>query len=82
MSGYYQTTLQKKTSLTNEAISAFENDIKNGKDIDINNYIEINQKNYDNAISKSGRYISNKINSIISGGLKKTLQIILKAIEE
>lgn len=82
LSGYYQTTLQKKTILTNEAISNFENDIKEGKDIDINNYIEINQKNYDNALSKSGRYISNKINSFISSGIEKTLKIIIKAIEE
>lgn len=82
LSGYYQTALQKKTILTNEAINSFENDIKEGKDIDINNYIEINQKNYDNAFTKSGRYISDKINNLISSGIEKTLKIIIKAIEE
>ena len=48
LSGYYQTFLQKQTILTNEAINAFEQDIKDGKDIDINNYIENNQKNRKN----------------------------------
>lgn len=82
LSGYYQTALQKKTILTNEAINQFENDIKEGKDIDINNYVELNQKNYDNAFSKSGRYISKKINKIVSDCIEKTLKIILKSIEE
>lgn len=82
LSGYYQTTLQKKTILTNEAIIKFENDIKDGKDIDINNYVELNQKNYDNVFSKSGRYISKKINKIVSDCIEKTLKIILKSIEE
>ena len=81
MSGYYQTTLQKKTILTNEAILSFENDIKEGKDIDVNNYIEQNQKNYDNAFTKGGRYISNKINNLISTGIEKTLKLIINAIE-
>ena len=82
LSGYYQTFLQKQTILTNDAINAFEQDIKDGKDIDINNYIENNQKNYDNAISKTGRFISNKLNNLISGTIEKTLKIIIKAIEE
>jgi hypothetical protein len=81
MSGYYQTTLQKKTVLTNEAIISFENDIKEGKDIDINNYIKYNQKNYDNALTKGGRYISSKISNLVSSGIEKTLKLIIQAIE-
>lgn len=82
VSGYYQTELQKKTTLTNEAIKQFENDIAQGKDIDINDYVDINKKDYDNNFTKSGRYISEKLNNIISTGIKKTLKIIIKAIED
>lgn len=82
LSGYYQSTLQRKTALTNEAINAFEQDIKAGKDIDINNYIEMNKKDYDNAFTESGRYISKKINNLISSGIEKSLKIIIKIIEE
>jgi len=82
VSGYYQTELQKKTTLTNEAIKNFEKDIKEGKDIDINDYVNINKKNYDNNFTKSGRYISNKLNNLISLGIEKTLKIIIKSIED
>lgn len=82
VSGYYQTELQKKTTLTNEAIETFENDLKEGKEIDINNYLTLNEKDYDNNFSKVGRYLSKKINEFISTGIEKTLKIIIKAIEE
>lgn len=82
VSGYYQTELQKQTTLTNDAIERFENDVAAGKDIDINDYVSLNQKDYDNNFTKSGRYISEKLNEIISSGIKKTLKIIIKAIEE
>lgn len=82
VSGYYQGELQKKMILTQEAIDNFEKDVEEGKEIDVNNYLEIKEKNYDNKFSNGGRYISNKINSIISNGIKKTLKIISKAIEE
>ena len=37
-SGYYEYELSRKTKLTDEAIDKFENDVKEGKNIDINNY--------------------------------------------
>lgn len=82
VSGYYQTELQRKMILTNEAIEEFENDIKNGKDVDAKDYASYNQKNYDNNFSKTGRFISKKINQVVSSGIKKSLKIIMKAIEE
>lgn len=82
VSGYYQTELQKRTTLTEEAIENFERDIEEGKDIDITNYLENQKKNYDNRFSKSGRDLSNKLNKWVSNGIKKTLKIIIKAIEE
>jgi len=82
MSGYYQTELQKKMILTNEAIETFEKDVKDGKEIDINNYVEINKKNYDNNFTKTGKYVSKKIEKIISTFINQTLKIILKSIEE
>ena len=68
--------------LTQESIEQFEKDVNDGKDVDINNYINIKERNYDNNFTKSGRYISNKLNNIISTGIKKTLKIISKAIDD
>ena len=82
VSGYYQTELQKDMILTNEAIEKFEQDVKDGKDIDASDYLASKQKNYDNRVSKTGRYVSEKLNKIVSNGIKKTLKFIIKAIEE
>lgn len=82
VSGYYQTELQKKMILTQEAIDNFERDVKMGKDVNINNYLDIKEKNYDNNFTRSGRFLSKKINNLISNSIKKTLKIITKAIEE
>ncbi len=82
VSGYYQTELQKKMILTQEAIDNFERDVKMGKDVNINNYLDIKEKNYDNNFTRSGRFLSKKINNLISSSIKKTLKIITKAIEE
>lgn len=68
--------------LTNEAIDNFEKDVQEGKNIDINDYLDMNKKNYDNNFSKGGRYISEKLNNLISSGIEKTLKIIIKAIED
>ena len=73
VSGYYQTELQKRTVLTQEAIDRFESDLKDGKDVNVDNYLEIKDKNYDNRVSESGRFLPNKLNNFIS---------IIKAIEE
>ena len=71
VSGYYQTELQRKMILTNEAVERFEEDVKNGKNIDAENYLSSTKKNYDNGFSKTGRLISNKVNEIVSSGVKK-----------
>lgn len=46
--------------LTDEAMQSFEKDIKDGKEIDINNYFAV-EKNYDNKLSRGGLKLSNFI---------------------
>ena len=50
-SGYYEYYMQKKTILTNDRIKEFEEDVKNGKDIDIKNYLDYEKKDYSNRVS-------------------------------
>lgn len=69
-SGYYEYELNKKTSLTNDAILKFEQDIKDGKEIDIDNYIVEENKDYSNNFSNVGLKLSNKIKEIFSEGVK------------
>ena len=57
-----------------QQIQKFEKDIKEGKNIDIEDYINTNNKSYQNKISKAGLTISNltekAIHKIIDGSFK------------
>lgn len=72
--GYFEYRNSKKVALTNKQIEKFEQDIKEGKTIDIENYIETNNQNYQNTISKTGLTISNltekAIRKLIDGSFK------------
>ncbi len=78
--GYYEGELEQKTILTNEAIDQFEKDVKAGKKIDINNYLENTTRDYDNRFSNTGRYISKKIEDVITTGAKKIFSFIDRAV--
>lgn len=80
-SGYYEYELSKKTTLTHEAIEKFEQDLKDGKNIDIDDYVVKEEKNYDNRISKMGNSISNKIDNVMSTSIKYLFKYIEKSIK-
>ena len=72
--GYFEYRNSKKVALTNKQIEKFEQDVKEGKTVDIENYIETNNQNYQNTISKTGLTISNltekAIRKLIDGSFK------------
>lgn len=74
--GYYNLST-KKTILTEEKIKEFENDIKNGKSIDLTNYVET-ENNYNNIYSNIGYNISVGIDKILNEGIVKIGKIIKK----
>lgn len=80
--GYYQYELNKKTNLTQEAIQRFEQDVKDGKEIDINNYLVNEKKDYSNNFSKMGLNLSNNIKKIFSEGVKLLFDSIGNLVEE
>ena len=80
-SGYYEYELKKKTTLTNEAILKFEQDVKEGKNIDVNNYVKKDIKNYDNKVSRLGNNLSNKIDNTMSVIIKYIFKHIESSID-
>ena len=50
--GYYKTRSSKVKTLTEEQIKTFEEDIKAGKEIDVNDYV-INRVDYSNNLSNN-----------------------------
>lgn len=69
-SGYYEYELNKKSNLTQEAIEQFEKDVEEGKEIDINDYLVEDNKDYSNSFSNAGVSLSNKIGKLFSEGVK------------
>ena len=70
MSGYYKYTETKKNVLTENAMERFEQDIKEGKEIDVSNYLE-ETKNYNNIFS-----------SLIEKGFNKTMTSLFKKLSQ
>ena len=59
---------ENKKNLTEQAILQYENDLKEGINIDSRNY-QKKEKNYNNKISKVGRGISNIVEKVFNKGL-------------
>ncbi len=72
----YQFKITEKRDLTEIQIQKFEKDIKEGKEIDINEYI-IKDKNYNNNITN----INDKISKMINKGFRKIFEYFLKNIK-
>ena len=74
--GYYNIATKNKV-LTEEKLKEFENDIKNGKSIDIKNYVD-DETNYKNFYSNLGYNISISIDNVLNNGLKEVGDILKK----
>ena len=80
--GYYEYEQHQKTVLTDESIKQFEKDVKDGKNIDINNYLTDNNKNYNNKVSSMGMNVSNIIDKAIRTGLNGMMDILNKLLSD
>lgn len=78
--GYYDDLNNKKSSLTEEKIKEFEQDVKSGKEIKVENYVVNIKKDYDNKVSSFGlstsktfaKYFKIGMNGIF-GGIDKVV---------
>lgn len=70
--GYYEKKLRDNSILTEEQIKKFEEDLKNGKNVDISNYVINENKNYTTKLTSDVYSVSLK--------LEKTIDKIVKFI--
>ena len=68
--GYYKSKNEKVKTLTTEQIKEFEQDIQNGKSIDVRKYVLYDNRNYSNNISSNIYNISLKLESILDTSIK------------
>ena len=82
LTGYYEYKNYQKATLTQEQIKKFEEDVKNGNEVDINEYLVVNNKKYDNTLSKLASKLSDGISKIVNSGVEYTFKYISKLIDE
>lgn len=76
-SNYYEYDLHKKVMLTNEDIKKFEDDVKNNKEVDIDNYIS-SRVDYSNSFSKASTKVSKETKKYIKQGIEGIFNIFSK----
>lgn len=67
--GYYESKLNEKTMLTEEGIKQFEQDVREGKNVDINNYITEKNRDFSNGATKTGVFLSSIVQDFMSKGI-------------
>ncbi len=80
-SGYYEYNSRRKMTFTKEQIERFEDDVKRGNDIDINEYLVNTDKDYQNKISRFTLGISNNISKYMRKGINTIFSKIGNVIE-
>lgn len=75
---YYEYGMHKRVELTNEEIKKFEEDVKNNKNIDIEDYQKNTIKDYSNEISR----ISLSLSNFTSKYIKKGINSVFKTIDK
>ena len=79
--GYYEYQNKENKQFTEEKMKEFEKDLKEGKNVNIKDYLSKEYKNYDNNITKLGNGLSDFINDGMLNGLEKTFGFVEKLIE-
>ena len=80
--GYYEYEQYKKVALTNEQIKQFEKDVKEGKKVDVKNYVSETKKEYGNKISNAGLTISKKIEKYVKNFINSVFDSIGDVVKE
>ena len=75
VSGYYEYEKSEQNKMTEEKMKEFENDIKNGKKVDIKDYLTDIKKDYSNGATKLGIDFSMIVEKFMSKGINEMVNI-------
>ena len=81
LTGYYEYQNHKKSTLTEEKIKQFEKDVAEGKEVDINDYVVVEEKNYNNGLSKLTSKLSDGISNLVESGVENTFKFLSNLVE-
>lgn len=68
--------------LTEEQIKQFEQDVKDGKNIDLQNYLENTNKDYQTKFSQLGLNVSNSLANIVKNSVDGFFKYVSKFVVE
>ena len=80
--GYYEYKKHEQVALTEEQIKRFEEDIKQGKNVDLQDYVSNTNKNYQTKLSQAGLNLSNGLSGIVQKGVEGFFSSIEKLVTE
>lgn len=80
--GYYEYNLQNKTVMTNEAMRRFEDDIKEGKDVTIEDYVVNTEKDYTSVLTKTTNKVSVSVNKYLKKGIEGIFNVLGSFVSE
>lgn len=80
--GYYEYKEYNKMILTEEAMRRFENDVKEGKDISVENYITTSYKDYSNKISDLGLKTGESLENFMTKGIGGIFKVVTKLVSD
>lgn len=80
--GYYEYQKSKQVTLTQEQIKKFEDDVKNGKNVQLENYLQDTTKNYQTPLSQMGLNVSNSIAGVVKKGVDGFFGYINKLVNQ
>lgn len=82
LTGYYEFKNYERMSMTQEQIRQFEEDVKNGKEVDIKDYAVNIERDYQNRFSKAGLTLSTGISDLIESSVVKIFGTIAGFVSE
>ncbi len=75
-SGYYEYATHRQVSLNESQIEKFEKDIKEGKNVSVEEYVKSGEINYSNFASNTGNVISKGIKDVVTNGIDGTIDFL------
>ena len=79
-SGYYEYNLNSRKGLTEDQMKKFEEDIKNGKEIDLNSYLTKSYVDYSNSLTRTTSEANLRLNDYLRRFLTGGFSILGKFI--
>lgn len=79
--GYYEYELHKQVVLTEDKIKEFETDVKEGKNINIKDYLDETEVDYSNNVSNTGLKISENLGNVVKSGLESAFNFLNNFME-